>query len=163
MGNPAAFIILSLFIITFALLVVSLRNIFHCALSLAAALAGIAGLYILLYAEFLAAVQILIYAGGVVALILFAIVLSQQITGHYLPQVNQQKIPALLLCTALFLIFTRIIRTAPFPAPKAPPSNVLNQLGGSLLTRYLIPFEFASLVLLTAVIGAICFVKREAE
>lgn len=163
MGEKIAFLLLSGMTLLLASAVVSLRNVFHAALALAAALVGVAGLYVLLHAEFLAAVQVLIYAAGVVALILFAVVLSHRITGRHLPQTSEQKWLAGPVCFALFLLLARVIHSVPFPVRSEAPVNVLDTVGKSLLTRFLLPFELASLILLVAVIGGICFVKRESE
>ena len=84
------FYLLSLVIIISALMVVTLKNIFHCALFLILTLFMVAGVYILLSAEFLAAVQVLIYVGAVSVLIIFAIMLTSQLTSKKIIQTNEQ-------------------------------------------------------------------------
>lgn len=165
MGEAIAFYVLAGAALLFAAGVVSLRNIFHCGLCLAGALVAVAGLYVLLYAEFLAAVQVLVYAGGVVALILFAVVLSQQITGRDVPQTNDQKWAGLLVAGLFFSFVSAVLMGVDWPAAQsgALPQQTVPRLGLLLLKDYVVPFEVASVVLLVAVLGAIGFVKREGE
>ena len=83
------FWILAAEIIITALMVVSLRNIFHCAIALIACLSGVAGIYILLHAEFLAAAQVLIYVGAVAVLMVFAVMLTTDLASRNLIQTNR--------------------------------------------------------------------------
>lgn len=165
MGETLAFYTLAGALLLFSAGVVSLRNIFHCGLCLAGALVAVAGLYVLLYAEFLAAVQVLVYAGGVVALILFAVVLSQKITGRDLPQTNDQKWAGLAVAGLFFFAVSAVLMGVDWPVAQAGavPHKTVSQIGRLLLKDYVIPFEVASVVLLVAVLGAIGFVKREVE
>jgi NADH:ubiquinone oxidoreductase subunit 6 (subunit J) len=78
-------------VLIFALGVVTFRNLFHCALCLAAALIGTAAIYIALQAEFLAGVQILLYVGAVITLIIFAIMLTEHLAGKTIRQTNSQS------------------------------------------------------------------------
>jgi NADH-quinone oxidoreductase subunit J len=156
------FLTLSFITILSSWFVVTLRNIFHCALFLCLCLISIAGIYILLSAEFIAAVQVLIYAGGIVVLILFAIMLTQRIAGKVIIQTNEQKGFAALFSIALFAILCTVFLKTVFPLSKS--TNVAQStptIGKLLITKYVLPFEIASIVLLVAMIGAIIFVKKE--
>jgi NADH:ubiquinone oxidoreductase subunit 6 (subunit J) len=96
------FYILGAAILIAALMVVTLRNVFHSALFLVATFFFVAGIYLMLNAEFLAAVQVLIYVGAVTILILFAITLTHKIHSKSIRQVNEQVLPAFII-TGLFL------------------------------------------------------------
>ncbi|MEW5946953.1 MAG: NADH-quinone oxidoreductase subunit J [bacterium] len=150
-----------------AVCVVALPNIVHCAMSLAASFIAVAAIYVLLDAEFLAAVQVLIYVGAVTVLILFAIMLSRK----YIPEGalrchNSQSIPALLLI-ALFLAIGASIVARAFhgvaPAALSAPADLTNVqlIGVRLMRLYALPFEIASVVLLVAMVGAIIIARRD--
>ena len=112
------FYILGGLILLAGLMAVTLRNIFHSALSLIAAFFLVAGIYVMLDAELLAAVQVLIYVGAVTILILFAIMLTHKIYAKAIRQANEQVIPALIISSLLLaiMIFT-VIRTFGDTAP----------------------------------------------
>jgi NADH-quinone oxidoreductase subunit J len=112
--------ILGAAILIAALLVVTLRNVFHSALFLVATFFFVAGIYLMLNAEFLAAVQILIYVGAVTILILFAIMLTHKIQSKSIRQVNEQVLPAMII-TGLLLVMSvlAIIRTFGDSPPKS--------------------------------------------
>ena len=116
------FYILAGVILISALLVVTLRNIFHSALFLVATFFFVAGIYLMLDAEFLAVVQVLIYVGAVTILILFAIMLTQQIQSKSVRQMNEQVIPALIF-TVLFFLLASITIVKTFGEIKQAPNN----------------------------------------
>jgi len=157
-----AFVILAAMLIGSALSVVFLRKIVHAALSLVASFAAVAGLYILLNAEFLAAVQVLIYAGAVVVLLLFAIMLTQ---GSQTPQSNpgnRQKGIAGVVSLALLGVMGWVLFQTPWQASSsAPPLNATETLGKLLFTDFVLAFELASLVLLVAMVGAIVIARED--
>jgi NADH:ubiquinone oxidoreductase subunit 6 (subunit J) len=135
--------------------VVATRNIVHAALFLLAALAGVAGLFVLLYAEFLALVQLLIYGGAVTIVILFALMLTR--SGEYEGETETRRRPfaavaaALLfgLMTAVFVADAEQFNTN---TREAVPFRTLAE---DLFAAWAVPFEIASLVLLVALIGAV--------
>ena len=149
-------------IVVFALLSVTLRNIFHSALALIVALLGIAAIYIYLDAEFLALVQVLIYVGAIMTLIIFGIMLTLKISDRTLKQHNQQRLLAFLIAGSmgfvLIVIFSRF-RVKEVVSSKAAPA--LADIGRELLTKYALPFEVISVVLLAALIGAIVVSSKE--
>ena len=160
--NLIIFLTLSGVIIISALLVVSLKNIFHCALFLALSFLGVAGIYILLNAEFIAAVQVLIYVGAITVLIIFAVMLSQKISGRTLSQTNEQRGAAILVSLSMLAFLSIVLTRTVFPLSREGSlSHSTYALGKLLLTTYVLPFEVASVVLLVAMIGAIIFVRRE--
>ncbi len=135
--------------------VVATRNIVHAALFLLAALAGVAGLFVLLYAEFLALVQLLIYGGAIIIVILFALMLTR--SGEYEGETETRRRPfaavaaALLfgLMTAVFVADAEQFNTN---TRQAVPFRTLAE---DLFAVWAVPFEIASLVLLVALIGAV--------
>ena len=140
-----------------ALAVVTLKNIFRSALSLVMALIGVAGIYMLLRAEFLAVVQVLIYVGAVTVLILFTIMLTHRLADRYLAQFTARWWMAAPLCLALFGLLTIVVYSTawPPPPPETLPADPVAALGVQLMTTYLLPFEMASVLLLAALVGAI--------
>ncbi len=141
--------------------VVSLRNIVHAALCLAVTLMGVAGIYIFLHAEFLAAVQVLVYVGGILVLVLFAVLLTQRLSGAQIRLSNEQALPAVLLSAVFLLTMLYILKRAAFPISPAAPAPSVETTGQMLLTVYVLPFEVASVVLIAAMVGAIYFLQKE--
>ena len=143
--------------------VVATRNIVHAALFLLAALAGVAGLFVLLYAEFLALVQLLIYGGAVTIVILFALMLTR--TGEYEGETETNRRPfaavaaAVLfgLMTAVFVADAEQFNTN---TREAVPFRVFAE---DLFAAWAVPFEIASLVLLVALIGAVVISRSGRE
>jgi len=157
-----AFYILAVLIVGSALMVVTLRNIFHCALFLVLCLFSVAGIYILLEAEFIAAVQVLIYVGAVTILMIFAVMLTHQLTGKTIRQVNDQAVPAFLIVLSLLVLtLLALSKTAWEVASSSGVSPSATELGRALMTVYVLPFEVVSVVLLVALIGAIVISRRE--
>jgi NADH:ubiquinone oxidoreductase subunit 6 (subunit J) len=120
--NLLLFYVLAAVIVISAILVVTLRNVFHSALFLVLAFFMVAGVYLMLHAEFLAAVQVLIYVGAVTILMLFAIMLTHQIQSHSIRQVNEQVIPAALI-SALFLVLALFAMNKTFGHVEHPVHN----------------------------------------
>ncbi len=149
-----------------ALMVVTARRLVHAALWLVLALAGVAVLFVLLNAAFLAIVQVVIYIGAIAILIIFAVMLTRRSMDDRGPQTNQRWWLAALLAVVLFAAILLLVVSDPGVAGRLPGDEVvagdsLEQLGLALvsLDRYVLPFELASVLLLAALIGAI-FVAR---
>jgi NADH-quinone oxidoreductase subunit J len=140
-----------------ALAVVALKNLFRSALALVVAFIGVAGIYLLLQAEFLAVVQVLIYVGAVTVLILFAIMLTRRLMDQHLVQFTGKWWLAAPLAFALFAMIALVAySTTWLLRPKeALPPDAVTALGTQLMTTYLLPFEVASVLLLVALVGAI--------
>ena len=122
-----------------------------------------AGIFILLGAEFLAAAQVLIYVGAIAILIIFAIMLTRNIAARDLKHVNEHALTALFAC-AVFAVFAVVMirQTAVWQAAKEalPVDNVLT-IGKLLMTEYMLPFEVISVLLLAALIGAVVLARGE--
>ncbi len=156
------FYLLSFIIIVSAIYVVSLRNIFHCALFMILALFGVAGIYILLEAEFLAAVQILIYVGAVAILMIFAIMLTSRLATKRIMQSNESVTLAIFICAGFLLTSLGSFGYSVWKVVDSPlPENNTLTIGKLLMTDYVLPFEVVSIVLLAAMIGAIVLARRE--
>jgi NADH:ubiquinone oxidoreductase subunit 6 (subunit J) len=158
------FWLLSLVILVSAFMVVSLKNIFHCALFLVLCLFSVAGIFILLHAEFLAAAQVLIYVGAIAILIIFAIMLTSNLASTTIRATNENVLVgffvALILALGTIVLIgnTHVWRYA--EPVEAVDSNVM-MIGKYLMTEYMLPFEIVSVLLLAALIGAIVLARRE--
>ena len=135
--------------------VVATRNIVHAALFLLAALAGVAGLFVLLYAEFLALVQLLIYGGAIIIVILFALMLTR--SGEYEGETETRRRPfAALAAALLFGLMTAVfVADAEQFNTNTREAVPFRTLAEDLFAAWAVPFEIASLVLLVALIGAV--------
>ncbi len=160
--NAFIFYLLGIIASVSAFRVVTARNVFHSALFLVLTLFSVAGIYVLLAAEFLAGVQVLIYVGAITILIIFAIMLTHQISNKSIRQTNEQVLPAVLIVLIFFAmsIATLLLTSWPTAASELPSDNIF-RIGQLLMTTYVIPFEVVSIVLLVALIGAIVISRRE--
>lgn len=141
--------------------VVVSRNVVHSALLLLVSLMGVAGLYLLLLAEFLALVQVLIYGGAITIVVLFVIMLTR-VQEFKAMKDNQQWPLAIVAALAMFvLLAAAMIKGAPTETHRQ--SVSFEELGSSLFTQWAVPFEVASLVLLVALIGAIVIARQGGE
>jgi len=156
------FYILSGVIVGSAIMVVSLKNIFHSALFLVLCLFSVAGIYILLSAEFVAAVQVLIYVGAITVLMIFAIMLTAQLYSSSLRQSNEQVIPGIIIVGVLLVVtLLALSRTSWRVTTQEIEGQSTVSIGKALLTTYVLPFEVVSLVLIAALIGAIIIARKE--
>jgi NADH-quinone oxidoreductase subunit J len=161
------FYIISFVMIITAIGVATLKNIFHAALLLVLTLFCVAAVYILLSAEFLAAVQVLIYVGAVSVLLIFAVMLTSQLTNYNIKQSNEQSLPALLIsvCFIVLVIFAIVtnLKVGGFPLAENPEIGGSNTavIGELLMRDFILPFEVVSVLLLAALIGAIVIAKKD--
>ncbi len=157
------FYIFSLLIVASAGFCVFHPNIFYAALSLFGTFFGVAGIYVLLGADFVAASQVLIYVGGILTLILFAVMLSKNIYGISFKEERQRRIIPTILCVIVLGFLLNLVLTLDFSytASQDSPLPTTSHLGGLLLTDYLLPFELASILLLAALIGAILLARSK--
>ena len=139
------------------------RNLFHAALGLIVSLAGVAALYALLEASFLAAAQVLIYIGAIAILIIFAVMLTRGVMGRF-PRANDQWSYAAIVSLGLLaiLLITLFRFDWPQAAQAAVPADSIAQLGKSLVdpNLYVLPFEVASVLLVAALIGS-AYIARD--
>jgi NADH:ubiquinone oxidoreductase subunit 6 (subunit J) len=162
MGELAAFVILSAITLASAAVVVNSGNIVRAALALVPTFLGVTGLYVLLQAEFVAGIQVLIYAGAITVLILFVIMLTEGGTGARARQRNEQAPLGLLASAALAAILIAVLARSEWPKSTAAlPQYTAAAIGSAFLTSAVLAFEVTSLVLLVSLMGAIIIARRE--
>lgn len=143
--------------------VVLLRNVLHSALMLGLCLLGVAGIYGSLGADFLFASQILIYVGGIAVLILFVVLLAGRASELIARQTNNQWLAGLVVCSVIGWGLYQY--TTPYQTTLGPSKMMAttHDLGKILLGDFAVPFELISVILLTALTGAVIFSKPESE
>jgi NADH-quinone oxidoreductase subunit J len=157
----AVFALFAVLAVVSALLVVIQKNVMHSVLYLAFTVFATAGVFFTLQAEYLGAIQILVYGGGIVVLYIFVIIivnLKEIVTERrrLLPKLFLVGVPV-LLCVE---VVTLILRTGFPAAPAAPGEAGLKEMAEMLLSSYLLPFEAASVLLLAVLVGAIVVARR---
>jgi NADH-quinone oxidoreductase subunit J len=162
-GQEVAFLLLAVIGGLAGLLVVTSRNVVHAALYLVVALSSVAGVYLLLAAPFVAFVQVIIYVGAIVVLILFGIMLTRAPVGRrVLDNTLRARVGAAVIGLGVFTMLTWFMADAwggERIAGQAVTSTAA--LGASLFRNYVLPFEAVSLLLLAALIGAIVLARRD--
>jgi NADH:ubiquinone oxidoreductase subunit 6 (subunit J) len=157
-----AFAALFVVLVGSSLAVVLSKNLFHAVLWLALALTGTAGVFLLLDAEFLAAVQLLLYAGGIITIVVFAIVVTERLIGERLTQTNMRIGGGALVSAVLFLFIVFVVARHPLPASRPDmPGDLTRAIGQAVLTRYVLPFELLAVLMLAGLLGAIYFARPE--
>lgn len=151
-----------------ALRVVTARHIFRSALWLAVALASLAVQYLMLHAEFVAVVQIMVYVGAVIILLIFAVMLTAQIGDANVAQTNRLGLPAALGAGLVFLALAKALAATRFGGSEAPSvpaagEGNLKAIGRLLLSDYVYPFELIGLILFTALVGAVLIARKDPE
>ncbi|HEU4342061.1 MAG TPA: NADH-quinone oxidoreductase subunit J [Candidatus Binatia bacterium] len=160
--STAVFYLVVIITVGSAVIVAFSRNIIYSAFSLLGTFAGVAGIYVFLGADFVAAVQVLIYVGGILVLILFAVMLTHRITDVEITNRAAGRIPALLVIGILIYALVETIRSTPWARVKeAVYAPTTAKIGDQFLENYLLPFELASLVLLAALIAAVVLSRKE--
>jgi NADH-quinone oxidoreductase subunit J len=166
MAEAVAFYVAAALILGFAVLVITARSTVHSVMFLVLNFLSVAGLYVLLSAQFLAIIQVLVYAGGIVVLYLFVVMLvnlKRPPEAH----VDPRRLGRLgLVMSVAVLAELLVIGAYGWAKPEVAGQGQLSasnveQIGWALYTEYLIPFELASMLLLVAMIGAIVLAKRE--
>ncbi len=170
MAESIAFYTLAALILGFAILVITARNTVHSVLFLVVNFLFVAALYVLLGAQFLAVIQVLVYAGGIVVLYLFVVMLvnlKRPPEVHKDPH-RRSRLAFVLSCVLLAEIggialwgYARPAAAAASQPAAIPVAGNVEQIGWLLYTDYLVPFEVASVLLLVAMVGAIILARRE--
>ena len=164
MGQAAAFWIMAVIIVGSALAVVFLRNVFRAALLLILCFIAIAGIYITLSADFLAAVQILVYVGAISVLIILAIMMTRGIQKG--SPANKLKLPAIIVAAALLGILIYAVTSSPWYISSQPPlSDTTAPLATKLFSEngYILPVLIGATLLLAAILGAIIITRENKE
>ncbi len=162
------FYFLSAMALISGIFVITRRNAVHSAMALIVTLLSIAGLYLMLYAPFVAGVQIILYAGGIMVLFLFVIMLVNLERAEKEKQFNKQWLVAIVAAGALGLLFVKVFTESKVVAglvqqPWAQLAETSNtqQVGIALYGNYMLAFEIASLLLLVAIVGAVVMAKKK--
>jgi len=164
-GDPInwVFLVLGVVVLVAAFRVVTSQNVIHAALFLVATLAGVAGLFILLSAEFVALVIVLVYIGAVIVLFLFGLMITRAPTGLDVSLDGDRKLPAALLALVLFgvLSYTSLLAFGSDPVVEVGTSTDTVTLAESFLGRFVVPFEVVGFILLAALVGGITLARRD--
>lgn len=156
------FWVLAITLVGSALGVVLTKNLFHSVLWLALGLISTAGVFLLLDAEFLAAVQVLLYAGGVITVVVFAIVVTEKLVGEKISHTSKRLAGGAVVAAGIFGMIASLIQRAGLD--KARPEMVGDAtaaIGMSLLTKFVLPFELLGVLLLAGLIAASYFARPE--
>jgi len=150
-------------IATSAIWVVVSPNLVHSAVSLLFTLFGIAGLYVFLFADFLAATQVVIYVGGILVLIIFGVMLTNKIDKPVIESVSSNKIIGVLISSFIFTILSIIVIQTKWPIIEnsSPGPSTVELIGKLILGKYLLPFELVSILLLAALVGAALLARKK--
>jgi NADH-quinone oxidoreductase subunit J len=157
------FLVMGVAVLVAALRVVTSQNVVHAALFLVATLAGVAGLFILLSAEFVALVLVLVYIGAVIVLFLFGIMITRAPTGLDVALDNERKLPAALVALVLFgvLSYTSLVAFGSVEVGGVGATTDTGTLAEAFLGRFVVPFEVVGFILLAALVGGITLARRD--
>ncbi len=153
----AALTVLSGFVVVFS------RSVIYAAFSLLFTFLGVAGIYVLLSADFVAVAQIMVYIGGILILMVFGVMLTRNATDAEVQTATMKTLPALVIVGVLLgtltHVFTRATWANSSTVPEIPGTTL--ELGELLLTTFIMPFELAGILLLAAIMGAAFIARRQ--
>ncbi len=142
--------------------VVFSRSIVYAAFSLLFAFFGVAALYVLLAADFIAITQILLYVGGILVLIIFGVMLTSRANSVEMKKGLLSIAPSVVLAGVIAGTLIGVLTTTKWPsAGTAPAEETAKPIGALLMTKFVLPFELASVLLLVALVGAVIIARRE--
>ncbi|MEQ9466637.1 MAG: NADH-quinone oxidoreductase subunit J [Ekhidna sp.] len=160
-------IAIQVFLVLMVLMGVSIivlsRNIIHAAYALCLTLIGIAGIYVVLMSELLAVVQIMLYAGGVVILLAFGVMMTNRLRGEKVLSGSNNKVFGGILSLSLFSGLVYAISKTTFNITTAGETDQIRQIGVSFLTEHIVAFELIAFILLIALVGAAYLAKMAAD
>lgn len=161
--SPLIFFFVSGVIVVSALAVVLSENLFHAGLSMIVSFLGIAAVYAMLSAPFVAAMQVLVYAGAIAVILLFAFMLTHDIMRPQQMSSKFQQVGSAVVCGLLAVFMGRVLMSSGWSNLKVQPVEgvSIGELGAKFLTDYLVPFELISLLLLMTLVGAIVIARKE--
>jgi NADH-quinone oxidoreductase subunit J len=160
-----SFAIIAVLTIAGAVAAMSLRNLVHCVLAVTVAFAGLAALYLQLDAQFVGFAQILVYIGAVAILIVFAVLLTRGSETPGRAVISPSAFLGIAIALVVFGLLTAMIAASPATrrALPAAPQATVRQIGGELMTQYILPLEIIGLLLTAALIGAVIIAMHEKE
>ncbi|MBI4637412.1 MAG: NADH-quinone oxidoreductase subunit J [Candidatus Rokubacteria bacterium] len=145
-----------------SLAVVLTPNLFHAVLFLAVSLVATGVVFLLLQSPFLFAVQLLLYAGGVVTIVVFAIMLTEQLVGGRIVQTSRYVLNGAVLAAGFFVAVAGFLIRSDAPAPgRAAPGDPTAEIGRALAGPYALPFELLGVLLVSALLGALYFARSD--
>jgi NADH-quinone oxidoreductase subunit J len=160
--SDVLFYLLAGMTVTGALGVALSHNILYSAIGLLIALLGAGSLYVFLSADFLAVAQLLVYIGGVLVLILFAVMLTNRVTEIEISNASFGLFGGIMLFVATAPVLLAVALVTPWSSSgPGPVAYTTEALGNAFLTKWLLPFEVASMVLLATLVGAIVIARKE--
>jgi NAD(P)H-quinone oxidoreductase subunit 6 len=158
------FVLLALATLVGAASVALSRNIFRSAMGLLSSLIGVGGMYVLLSADFIAITQILVYIGGVLVLIIFAVMLTNQIQDINVSNRSMGLVGGFLMFWVVATLLCFVALWTPWKLTAvAPVEGTTAAIGNGLLGKWLLPFEIASVLLIATMIGAIVVARKEVK
>jgi NADH:ubiquinone oxidoreductase subunit 6 (subunit J) len=161
-GEMLGFAAVAVVLLAASLGVVLTPNLFHAVLYLAAALVATGVVFLLLDAPFLFGVQLLLYAGGVVTIVVFAIMLTERLVGESIRQTSRYLINGAVLSAAVFVGVVGFLVQMPAIGPRqAWPGELTALLGRALMGPYVMPFELLAVLLVIALLGALYFARTD--
>ncbi|MBM3463208.1 MAG: NADH-quinone oxidoreductase subunit J [Armatimonadetes bacterium] len=164
--NPILFWSIAVFVVIAALMVVRLPNIFHAGLSLIATFGGVAAVYAMLDAHFLAAVQVLIYVGAISVILMFAVMLTQHLAQREVRGSMSRHVSGALVAGLFGLFAVIIVNTQQWPSGGLPFKYLqAGDIGKLFLDKnaFLVPFEMVAILLLVALVGAVMVARKEGD
>ena len=161
MTGDLVFILLALLTVVPAIWVVFSPNIVHAGFALLFTLFGVAGLYAYMGADFIAVTQVMVYIGGVLVLVLFTVMMTR-IPKHGRANFGRDRyVPAAVFALAVFAMIYKTITSVNWGASSTEAVPTVAEIGTNFMTNYIFPFEYVSLVLLAAMIGAAILIREE--
>ena len=155
------FFVLLVITISSSIYVVTSKNLVRSAVALFFTLFGMAGFYVMLYADFVAGAQILIYVGGVLVLIIFGVMLTNKMDKPSIANSSQNQIIAAIVSSVFFLIQIIVILTTYWKNDGVILDETVKEIGRMLMKEYILPFEIVSILLLAALIGAATLARKK--
>jgi NADH-quinone oxidoreductase subunit J len=159
--EAVGFWLVAVVLVASSLAVVLTKNLFHAVLYLAAALVSTAVVFLLLESPFLFGVQLLLYAGGVVAIVVFAIMLTERLVGERITQTSRYLANGAIVSAAVFVAVAGFLLQARSPAPAPDRPEQLAGLGQALVGPYAVTLELLAVLLVAALLGAIYFARSD--
>lgn len=159
--------VIQILLIAFSLLGIGIilftKNIVHAAYALCLTLVGVAGIYVVLMAELLAVVQIMLYAGGVVILLAFGVMMTNRLRGEKVLSESRNLVVGAIISIGIFSFLVFLISNASFPTSEVKPQDQIKSIGVSFLTDHIVAFELIAFILLVALVGASYLAKMAAD
>lgn len=135
-------------------IIVYTKNIVHAAYALCMTLIGVAGIYVILMSELLAVVQIMLYAGGVVILLAFGVMMTNRLRGERVTSKSTNIVLGAIISLGLFSLLAYLISSASFTISQVEAKDQIREIGVSFLTDHVVAFELVAFILLVALVGA---------